>query len=78
MRVMIYGAVYGDIIGSYYENHCAVSLGGDADTMACIAGGIAEAFYQEIPKNIRDFCNIRLDGTIKKVINDFRASHGEV
>ena len=49
----------------------AVSLGGDADTMACIAGGIAEAFYGEIPRNIRDFCGIRLDGTIKRVINEF-------
>ncbi|MFQ5760622.1 MAG: ADP-ribosylglycohydrolase family protein, partial [Acidiferrobacterales bacterium] len=27
----------------------AVSLGGDADTMACIAGGIAEAFYGGVP-----------------------------
>ena len=27
----------------------AVSLGGDSDTLACITGGIAEAFYQEIP-----------------------------
>jgi ADP-ribosylglycohydrolase len=23
----------------------AISLGGDADTLACITGGIAEAFY---------------------------------
>lgn len=49
----------------------AVSLGGDADTMACIAGGIAEAFYGEIPLYIRDFCELRLDGTIKRVINEF-------
>lgn len=27
----------------------AISLGGDADTMACIAGGLAEAFYKKIP-----------------------------
>jgi len=27
----------------------AVSLGGDSDTQACIAGGIAEAYYQSIP-----------------------------
>ena len=27
----------------------AVSLGGDSDTLACITGGIAEAFYKEIP-----------------------------
>jgi len=30
----------------------AVSLGGDADTMACIAGGIAQAFYTNIPQEI--------------------------
>ncbi len=28
----------------------AVSLGGDSDTLACITGGIAEAYYKEIPK----------------------------
>jgi len=32
----------------------AISLGGDADTMACIAGGVAEAYYGEIPQEIRD------------------------
>jgi len=31
----------------------AVSLGGDSDTLACITGGIAEAFYQDIPVGIR-------------------------
>ncbi len=30
----------------------AVSLGGDSDTLACITGGIAEAFYKEIPAEI--------------------------
>ena len=28
----------------------SVSLGGDSDTLACITGGIAEAYYQEIPE----------------------------
>ncbi|NUN10689.1 MAG: ADP-ribosylglycohydrolase family protein [Ignavibacteriaceae bacterium] len=32
----------------------AVSLGGDSDTLACITGGIAEAFYKEIPEYIID------------------------
>ena len=27
----------------------AVSLGGDSDTLACITGGMAEAFYKDIP-----------------------------
>ena len=30
----------------------AVSLGGDSDTIGCITGGIAEAFYQDIPEYI--------------------------
>jgi ADP-ribosylglycohydrolase len=30
----------------------AVSFGGDADTVACIADGIAEAFYGGIPEKI--------------------------
>ena len=30
----------------------AVSLGGDADTMACIAGGIAQAYYKTVPADI--------------------------
>ena len=32
----------------------AVSLGGDSDTLACITGGIAEAYYKEIPKFMAD------------------------
>lgn len=31
----------------------AISLGGDSDTLACIAGGIAEAYYGEVPPDIR-------------------------
>jgi ADP-ribosylglycohydrolase len=31
----------------------AVSLGGDSDTLACIAGAIAEAFYGGVPSRIR-------------------------
>jgi ADP-ribosylglycohydrolase len=30
----------------------AISLGGDSDTLACIAGGIAEAFYGSVPDHI--------------------------
>ena len=31
----------------------AVSLGGDSDTLACITGGIAEAFYG-MPQELRN------------------------
>ena len=30
----------------------AVSMGGDSDTLACITGGIAEAYYKGIPNHI--------------------------
>lgn len=32
----------------------AVSLGGDSDTLACMSGGIAEAFYGSVPPAIRE------------------------
>lgn len=53
----------------------AVSLGGDADTMACIAGGIAEAFYKNIPAEIKSFCSSRIDITLKKVLNEFSETY---
>ncbi|MDE5582329.1 MAG: ADP-ribosylglycohydrolase family protein [Ruminococcus sp.] len=49
----------------------AVSLGGDADTMACVTGGIAEAFYKDIPEDIKNFCWLKIDYTIKSVALEF-------
>ncbi len=49
----------------------AVSLGGDADTMACITGGIAEAFYGPIPENIALETRKRLPDEFLKVIDEF-------
>ena len=49
----------------------AIWLGGDADTMACIAGGIAEAFYQEIPTAFLDEAMKRLPDDVKVIIRDF-------
>ncbi|MDR0707105.1 MAG: ADP-ribosylglycohydrolase family protein [Treponema sp.] len=45
-----------------FENaiRLAVSLGGDSDTIAAVAGGIAEAFYQRIPENIAAFVQVVL------------------
>lgn len=37
----------------------AVSLGGDSDTIACITGGIAEAFYG-MPQNLVAAALVRL------------------
>ena len=54
----------------------AISLGGDADTLACIAGGIAEAFYGEIPQNIVISAKQLLDPKLAAVIHRFRCRFG--
>ncbi len=46
----------------------AVSLGGDADTQACIVGGIAEAYYKKIPQDITDKCMSLLTPEMKKLL----------
>ena len=49
----------------------AISLGGDADTEASIAGGIAQAYYKERPKHISDSCDGKIDYSLRKVANEF-------
>jgi ADP-ribosylglycohydrolase len=49
----------------------AVSLGGDADTQAAIAGGIAEAFYGHIPDGIVESVRERLPAQFIEVIDAF-------
>jgi ADP-ribosylglycohydrolase len=50
----------------------AVSLGGDADTQAAIAGGIAEAFYGGVPAAITSAVRRHLDQEFVEVIDAFR------
>ncbi|MDR1073454.1 MAG: ADP-ribosylglycohydrolase family protein [Treponema sp.] len=49
----------------------AVSIGGDSDTIACIAGGIAEAYYQTVPDYIIDNVFVRLPQELRRVIEEF-------
>lgn len=53
----------------------AVSLGGDADTLACITGGISEAFYGGVPRKIARATLTRLDEGLKDVLMRFRAKY---
>jgi ADP-ribosylglycohydrolase len=48
-------AIVAFLDSSSYEDAIrnAISLGGDSDTLACITGGIAEAFYGHVPSEIR-------------------------
>lgn len=51
----------------------AVSFGGDADTMAAIAGGIAEAYYGGVPEEIRAQVISRLTPDLLSTLEAFNA-----
>jgi ADP-ribosylglycohydrolase len=53
----------------------AISFGGDADTMACIAGGIAQAFYRKIPVDILAAVRRKLAPDLLSVIDRFNAAY---
>ena len=48
----------------------AVSLGGDSDTLACITGGIAEAYYG-MPEDIKQQVYNKLPNEFLKVVSEF-------
>jgi len=54
----------------------AVSLGGDADTQAAIAGAIAEPFYGEIPAEMLSGIARRLNSRFTQTILDFYRRFG--
>lgn len=63
------GASFEDVIRT------AVSLGGDCDTLTCIAGSIAEAFYG-VPALFEAECKARLPKDMLAVLNRFDAVRG--
>ena len=48
----------------------AVSLGGDCDTLTCIAGSIAEAFYG-VPDELKAECRNRIKPDMREVLDRF-------
>ena len=70
-----------EAITAFLEGHSfedvirtAVSLGGDCDTLTCIAGSIAEAFYG-VPEELRLQCRKRLPEDLLEVLNHYHAQH---
>lgn len=48
----------------------AVSLGGDCDTLTCIAGSIGEAYYG-VPEDMKAECRARLDRELLDILDAF-------
>ena len=53
----------------------AISLGGDSDTLACITGGIAEAFYGGVTDRVYNNVMNRLDRELKEVVAEFQGKY---
>ena len=49
----------------------AISLGGDSDTLACITGGVAEAYYGRVPETIRSKVRECLPSPLWKITEEF-------
>lgn len=54
----------------------AISLGGDSDTLACITGGIAHAFYGKLNKEIIAYIFQTLDPFLSNITVDFCSQFG--
>jgi ADP-ribosylglycohydrolase len=50
----------------------AIYIGGDSDTIACMAGAVAEAYYKNIPEDIYKKISFYLDEDQKNVIKQFK------
>jgi ADP-ribosylglycohydrolase len=72
-------AIIAFLDSSDYESaiRLAVSLGGDADTLACIAGSIAEAYYGGVPEEIAHPALEMLDQPLRKVVAEFMSKYGD-
>lgn len=53
----------------------AVSLGGDSDTLTCITGGIAQAFYGGVPDNIAQKTLAILDEPLRNITLKFMQTY---
>ena len=54
----------------------AISLGGDSDTQACMAGGIAQAYYKTVPQEIVSNVRKRLPDELLTIIDAFNEKYG--
>ena len=65
-------AVTAFLEGNDFEDviRTAVSLGGDCDTLTCIAGSMAEAFYG-VPEELKEECRKRITPEMREVLERF-------
>lgn len=70
IRAFLESTDYGDAI------RLAISIGGDSDTIACMTGGIAAAFYKDIPTSIVKGVVRRLPQAFIDLLEIFEEKYG--
>jgi ADP-ribosylglycohydrolase len=70
LRAFLESADYEDAVRK------AISLGGDSDTLACITGGIAQAFYGGVPDFVVASAEEILDERLNRIVAQFREKYG--
>ena len=72
-------SIYCFLISNSFEDAIrkAISIGGDSDTIACMTGGIAEAFYKEISEEILANAKKVIPIEFWKIWEEFRGRVGE-
>lgn len=70
-------AIWAFLEGEDFEDviRIAVSLGGDSDTIAAMAGSIAQAFYG-LPLKLATYCYALLTPNLRTILNKFEESIG--
>lgn len=70
-------AIHAFLDGTDFEDcvRTAISLGGDSDTLACITGSIAEAFYG-IPPTLRMQTMLHLPTHFQQIVAEFEEKYG--
>jgi len=53
----------------------AIFLGGDSDTLACITGSMAEAYYRVVPEDLARLAEEKLDEQLMITVNEFRSAY---
>lgn len=66
------------LTGEDWENcvRLAVSLGGDADTLACMAGAVAQGRFGGVPEDVDTQARALLPAHLLEIVGDFETRYG--
>lgn len=69
-------AVFAFLASNDFEDSIrkAIYIGGDTDTIACITGSIAEAYYRHIPEHLIGDAKSKLDVEQRRIVFEFEAA----